>query len=184
MEVVALVDPVGNVIGSAPRDVVRRDNLRHAATAVLVRNSTGQIYLHRRSQTKDWAPGFHDCAAGGLLQHGELPAAAAARELAEELGITGTPLRELGTSLYEDDATRCFAHCYETSWDGSLTHTDDEVVWGEWVTLQRLEELLRRPGFLFVPDTRQLLAQLAIEGVADYAALKCLMSGQGNDPVP
>lgn len=173
-EVVALVDPDGNVIGSAARDVVRRDNLRHAATAVLVRNSSGEIYLHRRADSKDWAPGFHDCAAGGLLQHGEEPEQSAARELVEELGIRGTPMRSLGTSLYEDGSTRCFAHCYETTWDGPVTHTDDEVVWGEWVSLQALDMLLGQPDFDFVPDTRKALTRLARTGIADYAKLRSL----------
>ena len=77
----------------------------------------------------------------------------------------------MGTSLYEDDSTRCFAHCFETTWDGPITHADQEVVWGEWVTLTRLNELLRRPGFGFVPDTRQLLARLAAQGAGDYADL-------------
>lgn len=77
----------------------------------------------------------------------------------------------MGTSLYEDDSTRCFAHRFEITWDGPIAHADQEVVWGEWVTLTRLNELLRRPGFRFVPDTRQLLARLAAEGVVDYSAL-------------
>ena len=94
------------------------------------------------------------------MRHEEAPIASALRELAEELGITGATLRPLGTSLYEDASTRCLAHCFETTWDGSINHADQEVVWGEWVTLTRLNELLRRPGFRFVPDTRQLLADL------------------------
>lgn len=170
-EVVVLVDALGNVVGSAPRDVVRRDNLLHAGTAVLVRNGIGEIYLHRRSETKDWAPGFHDCAAGGVIQHGEAPEASAARELAEELGVTGTELSPLGTSLYEDESTRCFEHCFETVWDGPVAHADAEVVWGTWTSLDRLAERLRDPRWRFVPDTRLLLTRLAGDGVGDYDLL-------------
>ena len=67
-EVVALVDRSGRVVGSRGRRVVRRDNLLHAATAVLVRNPARAIYVHRRSVEKDWAPDHHDCAAGGMLR--------------------------------------------------------------------------------------------------------------------
>src|SRR5674476_1412437 len=66
-------DPDGRVVGTAPRDVMRAENLPHGATAVLVRRSTGEIYVHRRADTKDLWPGRHDCAAGGVLQAGEDP---------------------------------------------------------------------------------------------------------------
>jgi 8-oxo-dGTP pyrophosphatase MutT (NUDIX family) len=170
-EIVALVDARGRVTGSAPRPVVRRENLPHAATAVLVRSPAGDIYVHRRSLQKDWAPGFRDAAAGGVIQYGEEPAASANRELAEELGISGAVLESLGKSWYEDDETRCLEHCFETVWDGAVFHADAEVISGEWMSLPRLDEHLADPSWPFVPDTRALLTRLAVEGVRDYAAL-------------
>ena len=171
-EIVALVDRTGAVIGSAERAVVRRENLLHAATAVLVRDPAGRIYVHRRSPAKDWAPSHHDAAAGGIMAYGEQPAASAARELAEELGVTGADLRPLGLNVYEDDTTRCVEHCYETTWSGPVMHADGEVVWGAWMTLGELAERLRDPAWPFVPDTRALLARLASDGVGDYAGLR------------
>ena len=173
-ELITLVDTVGSVVGSAPRDRVRRENLRHASTAIVVRNSAGEIYLHRRADDKDWAPGFYDCAAGGLLRFGESPAPSAARELAEELGIDGAPLQPLGTSLYEDHSTRCFSYCYEAVWDGPVVHTDGEVSWGAWVSMAALNEHLAAPGWPFVPDTRRLLTRLVREDYRDFAALTVL----------
>lgn len=170
------MDRDGVVVGSAARSVVRRENLLHAATAVLVRDSAGRIYVHRRSDEKDWAPGFHDCAAGGVLKYGEEPAASAARELAEELGVRGTALRPIGTSLFEDDTNRCFEHCFEVTWDGPVVHADHEVVWGSWMTLPELDALLGDPGWAFVPDTRLLLTRLAADQFADYDRLHALLS--------
>ena len=177
-EIVALVDRSGRVVGSAPRSLVRRDNLLHAGTGILVRNSGHEIYLHRRSDTKDWAPGQHDCCAGGVLKPDEPPLASAERELAEELGIVGAELRPLLTGLYEDDSTRCFEHVYQLTWDGPVSHVDEEVAWGGWVSLQELDSLLATPGWPFVPDTRHLLTRLAREAVDDYAALTSLTPGQ------
>jgi isopentenyldiphosphate isomerase len=171
-EIVTLVDRTGAVVGSAERSVVRRENLLHAATAVLVRDPRGRIYVHRRSPEKDWAPDHHDAAAGGILAAGEQPADAAARELAEELGITGATLRPLGLSLFEDDTTRCLEHCFETTWDGPVRWADGEVVWGAWMSLTELDERLVDPAWAFVPDTRRLLGRLARDGVADYATLR------------
>lgn len=171
-EIVALVDRSGTVVGQAERSVVRRDNLMHAATAVLVRDSGGRVYVHRRSPEKDWAPSHHDAAAGGVLTYGEEPTESAARELAEELGIAGTELRPLGISVFEDDSTRCVEHCFEVTWDGPVEHTDGEVVWGAWMTLSELATQLSDPAWPFVPDTRALLRRLADEDVGDYAALR------------
>lgn len=173
-EIVALVDRAGTVVGSAERSVVRRDNLLHAATAVLVRDPAGRIYVHRRSPDKDWAPSHHDAAAGGVLTYGEQPGASAGRELAEELGISGAALRPLGLHVYEDDTTRCVEHCFETTWTGAVTHADGEVVWGGWMTLPELDRHLADPGWAFVPDTRALLTRLANDRTGDYAALTSL----------
>jgi isopentenyldiphosphate isomerase len=170
-EVVTLVNERGQPVGSAPRHVVRRDNLRHAATAILVRNPAGELFVHLRAATKDWAPSAHDCCAGGVVQHREEPLASAHRELAEELGIAGAELRPLGTSLYEDATTRCFEHIYETVWDGPVEYADEEVVSGEWMTLERLAELLADPRWPFVPDSRKLLDDLARRDVGDYRRL-------------
>lgn len=170
-ELVALVDSDGTVIGSEERSVVRRENLRHGATAVLVRNRAGLLYVHRRSPDKDWAPSCHDAAAGGILRYDEDPAASAAREVAEELGFTPLSLMPLGLSAYEDEATRVVEHVYETTWDGPISFADDEVVWGAWLTMDGLARLLQDRTWPFVPDTRALLLRLGREDVGDYARL-------------
>lgn len=90
-ELVALYaegDLGGRVTGAAPRSLVRARNLPHAATAVLLRDGGGRVYVHRRTDTKDVYPGMHDVWAGGVVPAGEDPDAAA-RELTEELGVRG-----------------------------------------------------------------------------------------------
>ncbi|MGV1005606.1 MAG: NUDIX hydrolase [Candidatus Nanopelagicales bacterium] len=172
-ERVALVDSAGREIGSAPRDRVRRENLLHAATAVLVRNSSGEIYLAQRSPLKDWCPGHWDAAAGGVLRPGEAPLHSAERELAEELGIVGAPLESLGGLLFQDATNRVYERVFTTCWDGPLHYADGEVVGGRWASLAELARRLADPDWLFVPDTRALLADLGRRGVADYGLLGC-----------
>ena len=54
---------------------------------VLIFNSNGQMLIQRRQDNLDWAPGMWTMTAGGGTQSGETTAAAAVRELREELGI-------------------------------------------------------------------------------------------------
>ena len=83
--------------GSAERSVVRRDNLLHSATAVLVRDPDGRIYVHRRSPDKDWAPGVpRRGGRRGAHRTARSRRRRRARELAEELGITGADAAPAG----------------------------------------------------------------------------------------
>lgn len=156
----ALYDPddeSGRVVGSAPRERVRRENLPHAATAVLVRRPSGEIFVHRRADDKDLWPGRHDCAAGGVLVAGENPDDAARRELAEELGIEGAALTPALLRWYHDEDTWYLAHVYLATWDGEVRFADGEVADGWWEVPARLYERLADPAWPFVPDTRTLL---------------------------
>jgi 8-oxo-dGTP pyrophosphatase MutT (NUDIX family) len=173
-EAVAVYDPEGHEVGVAPRGVVYRARMWHASSAVLVLRGTvaggaggigehggdgERVYLHRRSEEKLIFPGRYDCWAGGVLGPGESPDDGAARELAEELGIRGAPLRRRERVAYDDGELRCHLFTYEVHWDGPMRHQPEEVVWGGWVTLCELRAVLDDPErWPFVPDGR-----LAIE---------------------
>lgn len=157
-EIVALYDADGRPAGSAPRSLVRRDNLHHGATAVVVRNRAGDLYVHRRTETKDVYPGMHDCCAGGVLKYGERPLEAATRELAEELGVTGVVLYPVTTTTYRDQHTSYVAFVYETRYDGPIRWQPEEVAWGTWMSMDALRARLADPGWPFVPDSRALIA--------------------------
>jgi isopentenyldiphosphate isomerase len=161
-EQVAIIDDSGAVVGSAPRSVMRRDNLRHLVVAVLVRDSRGRIYVHRRTETKDVFPGLHDCFAAGCLQAGEEVEEAARREVAEELGVVGAPLSPLFVMRYDDDATRHLCHAFVATYDGPITHQADEVAWGAWMTPDELRAHLADPTWPFVPDGRVLIERLLV----------------------
>ena len=163
-EQVAIIDRSGTVVGSAPRSVMRRENLPHVVVAVLVRDSVGRIYVHRRTGSKDVFPGMHDCWVAGCLTFGEEPEAAAARELEEELGIAGTPVRPLFTQWYADGSTRHLCHAFTTTYDGPITHQQSEIAWGGWLTVAELRERLADPDWAFVPDGRALFDQLVATG--------------------
>ena len=163
-ELVGIIDGSGREIDTVPRSVMRRHNLLHRATGVIVRDSAGRIYVHRRTATKDVYPGMYDCCAGGVVAAGEDVDAAARRELAEELGIDGVELTPLFVAMYADEHTRYQAHVYEARWDGPIRWQATEVEWGAWLTPTELQALLDDPDRRFVPDSRALLAHWFPQG--------------------
>lgn len=152
----ALYDEAGRACGTAPRSRVRAENLRHAATAVVVRNAAGDVYVHRRTDTKDLYPGRYDFCAGGVLRAGEEPLDSARRELAEELGVTRVELVPLGAADYADDRTRMREFLYECTYDGPVTWQPEEVAWGAWVAPARFLRMLDEVPFM--PDSVANLA--------------------------
>jgi aminoglycoside phosphotransferase (APT) family kinase protein len=166
-EVVALYDDGGRPDGAAPRSVMRAQNLRHAATGIVVRDPYGRIYVHRRTPTKDVYPAHWDFTAGGVLLAGEDPLDGARRELAEELGVT-SDLEALGESDYADGQTRYHAYRFATTWDGPITPQPEEVAYGAWLSVERLLDRLADPEVAFMPDTRALFGDWLRERAADH----------------
>lgn len=165
-EVVALYDDGGRPDGSAPRSVMRAQNLRHGATGIVVRDPYGRVYVHRRTPTKDVYPAHWDFTAGGVLQAGEDPLEGARRELAEELGVT-SELESLGESDYYDAHTSYHAFRYVTSWDGPITPQPEEVAYGAWLSIERLLDRMDDPEVPFMPDARALFGEWLRARAAD-----------------
>lgn len=163
-EQVAIFDEFGRPNGSAPRSRMRAENLRHGATGILVTNSAGQIYTHRRTDTKDVYPGYFDFAAGGVIAAGEVPDRAAERELAEELGITGIPLEFVGEDDFADDHTRFHAFLYRVTWDGPVTHQASEVASGGWLDVATLRAMIADPDTPVMPDSVALWPRFSADG--------------------
>ena len=161
-ELVTVLDDEGRPCGVATRARVRSENLLHGATAILVRDSAGRVYVHRRTETKDIYPGAFDCWAGGVLAVGEEPADGAVRELAEELGIQGVPLRPMFTTRWRDATVQAIYHAFTVTWDGPIKHQADEVAWGAWWTIDELAAHLANEDIPFVPDGRHLFAVAGI----------------------
>ncbi len=153
-------DPCGREVGSSDRRTMRSGNLPHASAMVLVHRSGGEVFVHRRSEAKDLWPGRLDALSGGVVLAGEAPAAAAVRELAEELGITGTDLRPLLRMWFRDEHTWCLLHVFETLWDGPVSFDDGEISEGWWESPEALATRVDDVTGLLVPDTRLVLRQL------------------------
>jgi isopentenyldiphosphate isomerase len=158
-EMVDVVDEQDRVVGTVTRREMRARGLLHRCTYVLVRNAAGQVLVHRRTETKDVFPGAYDLFAGGVCAAGEGYPECARRELAEELGITGAPLRFLLRHRYGGPGGQAWGAVYEVRWDGPVRPQASEVAWSAWVDPAELQRMLAEREFC--PDSREIHARLA-----------------------
>lgn len=145
-ELFPVVDEEDRVIGSAPRSQVHGNNLRHRAVHILIFNSTGEIFLQKRSQWKDRHPLAWDSSAAGHVEAGEEYDGAATRELEEELGIT-TRLDRLAKVPASDQTGQEFIWVYRGQWDGPIRFDRSEIEAGDYFPADTVTAWIEaRPG--------------------------------------
>lgn len=134
-EIFDVVDEKDQVIEQRPRSEVHRLGLMHRAVHVLVYNRRGEIFLQKRSMTKDRQPGVWDSSSSGHLAPGESYEAAALRELHEEIGLRVErplkPLFKLPASA-ETDQEHVWIFRYES--EGPFNLEPSEIETGGWFT--------------------------------------------------
>jgi isopentenyldiphosphate isomerase len=134
-EPVEIVDPDGEPVGVTTRAEMRAANARHRATYIVVTAPDGAVLVHQRAAWKDIWPSRWDIAFGGICNVGEPWRAAAARELAEEAGVSvdADALVALGPIRFESSETRVVGQVYCIAHGGPFTFPDGEVVDSAWV---------------------------------------------------
>jgi isopentenyl-diphosphate Delta-isomerase len=154
-ELLEVFDGSNRLIGQASRGMIHRLGLRHRSVHILVFDRGGRLYLQLRRRQKDQYPGHWDTSAAGHVAPGESYAAAAAREMAEELG-----LQEKLTYLDEVKAGP------ETGWEHvALFHcrtgvepapNPEEIETGGFFNLEEIERLLGDANVPVTPAFRLL----------------------------
>ena len=87
-EILDVVNEHDQVIGSATRrECNQNPSLIHRAAYVLIFNSKGDLFLHKRSMTKDTFPGGWSISVAGHVDQGESYEKTIRREMREEIGI-------------------------------------------------------------------------------------------------
>jgi 8-oxo-dGTP pyrophosphatase MutT (NUDIX family) len=149
-EIVAIVDAHNNVVGAAPRREMRAKRLPHRSTYVLVFNSQSELYVQKRTLSKDVFPGYYDVAAGGVVLAGETYEQGAERELEEEMGIRGVPLTRLFDFYFENERTCLWGCAFSCVYDGEVVLQEEEVESGAFVPVSDI--LHRAQTEPFTPD--------------------------------
>jgi mutator protein MutT len=142
-----VIDEKDNVIGSATRQEIRRKNLLHRGVAVLVLNSKGEIFVHKRVETKDIYPGMYDMFCGGAVLAGENYDEAAIREVREEMGIKNPQLKFLFKFRFKSDINKVLQSVYLCIYDGKIMIQKEEIEKGSFMIINELKELMKKETF-------------------------------------
>jgi isopentenyldiphosphate isomerase len=158
-ELVDVIDDAGRTIGVTTRARIRAERVPHRCTYVLVLNSHGELFIHLRTPTKDLFPSHWDACIGGVLTAGESYADGVRREVREELGVDVTPC-ELFPFRYADDRTIVHGMVYRLDHDGPFRLQPEEIVRGEFVTLEEAARRAEREAFC--PDGLAVLREFEL----------------------
>ncbi|MCO7518942.1 MULTISPECIES: NUDIX hydrolase [unclassified Pseudomonas] len=150
-ELVAWVDDHDQLLGALPRAELRERGLIGRCTFILLFNNAGDLCVHRRTLSKALYPGYWDVAAGGMVACQESYDQSAARELAEELGVSGVELRFHETFYFEQPGNRLWCAVYSAVWDGALRLQPEEVIEARFISVEQAQaESTQRP---YCPDS-------------------------------
>jgi isopentenyldiphosphate isomerase len=133
-ELLDVVDENDVLIAVKRRGDIHAAGLMHRAVHILLFNSSGELFLQKRSMSKDEQPGKWDSSAAGHVDSGEDYLECASREIAEELGIVVDqplqPLFKLPASMRTGNE-----HCmvYRYCFDGPLVLQAEEIDDGVWI---------------------------------------------------
>ena len=160
-----MVDEQDRVTGQAARRVVHAQGWRHRAVHLLVVNAAGQVFLQKRSKTKDLFPGIWDSSAAGHVGAGEDYDGTALRELEEELGCRpAKPPQPLFKIEARPETGQEFVWVYRVEAEGPFTLQADEIECGDWFSSASIDRWIAEkpeelaPAFLFIwPRARGLL---------------------------
>jgi len=163
-EIFDIVNERDEVVGQAPRSEVHRLGLWHRAVHVLVFNGRGQVFLQKRSMTKDTAKGKWDSSASGHVDHGEDYDPCAVREVWEEIGLKlGQPLERIFRIEACAETGNEFVWVYQGASEGPMTLHPEEIERGDWFAPEEVTRWLGERPEDFAPAFR-LIWNLVVNG--------------------
>ena len=145
-----IVDDKNRVIGRATRKECHGNpSLMHRVVHVIVLNSSGEIFLQKRSDNKDIQPGKWDTSVGGHVDSGEHYIDAAYREAQEELGIELGEIPLLYEYIQTNEIETEWVRTFGSVHDGPFRLNPGEISDGRF---WRFDEIDGSDGNIFTPN--------------------------------
>ncbi|MCX7862317.1 MAG: NUDIX domain-containing protein [Bacteroidales bacterium] len=146
-----IVDKEGNILGKVSRQEAHRNkNFLHPVVHVHVLNRHGELFLQKRSISKQIMPGKWDTAIGGHISWGENLEQAVFRESKEELGIKLKQVKFLGKYVWESDIERELIYVFKTQWDENININKKEIEEGKFWSKAQIKQNIGKG--LFTPN--------------------------------
>ena len=146
-----LVDEAGNIVGRATRRECHDGSKRlHPVVHLHIYNKDGDLFLQKRSLTKDIQPGKWDTAVGGHVDYGESIEEALRREAREELGIEGFEAELMARYVFESSIEKELVHTYRTVYEGPFTPDKEELDDARFWRIDEIESQLGKG--IFTPN--------------------------------
>jgi isopentenyldiphosphate isomerase len=153
-ELVEHVDERDRVLGIVSRDDAIRRGLLHRVATTVCRDEKGNFLVCRRADGLSRFPAHYEVSFGGAVRVAESYRAAAAREVAEELGVHVT-VREVVTFLCHGTVGSYWLGVHEAVVTGEVAPDTRAVSWVTWMTESELAWAARQHRF--VPDGQEAL---------------------------
>ena len=153
-----LVNEMGETIGKATRKECHSGSKQlHPVIHLHIFNDAGELYLQKRSMTKDIQPGKWD-TAGGHIDYGETVEEALRREVREELGITAFTPQFITRYVFESTIEKELVNTFRTIYNGEIKPDTEELDGGRFWSLEEIKSNLGQN--VFTPNFEQEFKRL------------------------
>ena len=161
-EVIGIYDENDNYIGKDTRKNMRKNNLIHRVTYIIVANEKGEILVQTRSLKKEYCPGFLDAVIGGVVMDGEDVQISAEREVNEEIGIDAKgKLNFIDKFFLNQDICKCWIYCYYLKLNEKEINTiqfkDKEISSIKWINKSELIKMLNEPNIKITEGSKKAI---------------------------